>query len=142
LKRLEPLILEELNVKELRYDSIENVAALDGKGYVVVSEASNNSAISTDITPELAAEGMAREIVHRVQTMRRSAGFEIADNIVIYYQGDDYIREVMANKTLADYIKQETLSRELIAGVPEEVDFKETYKLDGHEVSLGVKRLK
>ena len=141
LKRLEPLILEELNVKELRYDSIENVAALDGKGYVVVSEASNNSAISTDITPELAAEGMAREIVHRVQTMRRSAGFEIADNIVTYYQGDDYIREVMGNKTLADYIKQETLSRELIDGVPEEGVFTESFKLGGYKVLLGVKRL-
>ncbi len=40
-------------------------------------------------SPELEAEGMAREIVHRLQTMRRSAGFEIADHIVIYYQGDE-----------------------------------------------------
>ena len=97
-------------------------------------------AIDIKISPQLAKEGMAREMVHRVQTMRRAAGFDIADHIVTYYQGDDYIREVMENKTLADYIKQETLSRELVAGVPEEVDFKEVYKLSGYSVLLGVKK--
>ena len=85
---------------------------------------------------------MAREIVHRLQTMRRSAGFDIVDHIDTYYQGDDYIREVMKNKDLADYIKQETLSRQLVDGLPEKVDFRETYKLSGYNVLLGVvKRL-
>jgi isoleucyl-tRNA synthetase len=79
--------------------------------------------------------------VRRLQTMRRSAGFEIADHIITYYEGADYIREIMANKTLAEYIKQETLSRELIEGVPEEGVFTERYKLSGYDIVLGVKRL-
>jgi len=141
-EEIKQMVLEELNVKELKFDSIEKVAALEQEGdYVVVSEAANNSAISTALTPELEAEGMAREIVHRLQTMRRSADFDIADHITTYYQGDDYISEVMSNTVTADYIKQETLSQQLIEGLPEEVDFKETYKLSGHEVELGVKRL-
>ena len=52
-------------------------------------------AVCTDISPELAGEGMAREIVHRLQTMRKSAGFEIADYIVTYYEGDEYTQQVM-----------------------------------------------
>ena len=84
---------------------------------------------------------MAREIVRRLQTMRRSAGFDIADHIETYYEGDDYINQVMAEPALADYIKQETLSRKLAEGLPGEVDFKESYKLSGYQVSLGIKRL-
>ncbi len=139
LERVKPQILEELNVKELKYDTFENVAALAGEGYVVIGESPCNSAISPVIPPELLAEGVAREVVRRLQTMRRSAGFDIADHIVTYYHGDDYIKRVMAN--FADYIRQETLSRELIEGVPGEGVFNERHKLGGHEISLGVKRL-
>jgi len=141
LERVKPQILEELNVKELRYDTFENVAALVEDGYVVVGESPCNSAFSPEISPDLLAEGMAREIVRKLQNMRRSAGFDIADHITTYYQGDDYIRRVMTDKELADYIKQETLSRELVEGVPGEGVFTESHKLSGYEISLGVKRL-
>ncbi|MFC2056062.1 isoleucine--tRNA ligase [Chloroflexota bacterium] len=139
---IKQMILDELNVKALELKSFEDVAAFEQKeGYVVVSETANNSAIYTVLTPELEAEGMAREIVHRLQTMRRSAGFDIANHIDTYYEGDDYIKEVLENKTLADYIGQETLSDRLVEGLPEKVDFKESYKLSGHNVLLGVKKL-
>jgi isoleucyl-tRNA synthetase len=157
LERLKPQILEELNVKDLKTDSFSNVMKLEGKGYVVVSAKERTLdkegeaqfthgvslvAISTEISPELAAEGMAREIVHRLQTMRRSAGFEIADSIITYYEGDDYIRGVMTDEGLAGYIRQETISRELASGIPDDADFKEAFKLSGHNLRLGVKRLK
>ncbi len=83
---------------------------------------------------------MAREIVHRLQTMRRSAGFDIADYITTYYQGDDYIKKIMDDEDLAGYIKQETLSRELVEGVPEQDVFTENYKLSGYDILLGVKK--
>ncbi|GAI22707.1 unnamed protein product, partial [marine sediment metagenome] len=86
-------------------------------------------------------EGLAREIVHRLQIMRRSAGFDIADYIVTYYQGDDYMKQIMKKENLADYIKQETLSRQLIEGVPGEDVFTESYKLGGYDILLGVRRL-
>ncbi|MQY66804.1 MAG: class I tRNA ligase family protein, partial [Dehalococcoidia bacterium] len=139
LERVKPQILEEMNVKELKYDTVENVAALTKDGYVVVGESPCNSAISLEISPELRAEGVAREIVRRLQTMRRSAGFDIADHITTYYQGEAYIGQVMAD--FADYIKQETLSRELVEGVPEEGAFAESHKLSGYDIALGVKRL-
>jgi isoleucyl-tRNA synthetase len=73
--------------------------------------------------------------------MRRSAGFDIADHIETYYEGDEYIRRVMTSDTTAEYIKQETLSRQLTEGLPAGVDYRETFKLSGHEVLLGVKKV-
>jgi isoleucyl-tRNA synthetase len=128
-------IMEEINVKALQItDFPPNIASAGDVSDILVG-------LDGNITPELLAEGLAREVVRRLQTMRRSAGFEIADHIITYYEGADYIREIMANKTLAEYIKQETLSRELIEGVPEEGVFTERYKLSGYDIVLGVKRL-
>ena len=139
LERIKPLVLEELNIKELKCGPVENVAALEDAGYTVVSETANNCALSTNITAELAAEGLAREIVHRLQTMRRSAGFDIADHIITYYEGEAHFVQVMSS--FAEYIKQETLSRELIEGVPEKEVFTQSYKLGGYELLLGVVKL-
>ncbi len=109
------------------------------KGYKVpTSGGVHFVAMPTEISPELQAEGMAREIVHRLQTMRRSAGFDIADYIVTYYQGEAYVGQVMGG--FADYIRQETLSRQLIDGVPEEGVFTESHKLAGHDILLGVRK--
>jgi isoleucyl-tRNA synthetase len=155
LERFKFQILEELNAKDLKfgYDyRFEQVAELDGHGYAVAGVEGEIDpqkgvwlrtgplvAVSTEIPPELLAEGVAREIVRRLQTMRRSAGFDISDHITTYYQGDDYIRQVLTD--FADYIKQETLSQQLVEGVPEADAFTESHKLSGHEITLGVKRL-
>ena len=109
---------------------------IDRKGYVIGKESSYLVAVPTEISPELQAEGIAREIVRRLQEMRRSAGFNIADRIITYYQGD--VGKVMEG--FADYIKQETLSLKLNEEVPPEDAFTETHKLGGGEVLLGVKR--
>jgi len=137
LERVKSQILEELNVKELKL--IDSISQLDEEKHVVISEGDYSVAIPTEISPELLKEGLAREIVHRLQTIRRAAGFDIADHIITYYQGDNYVRQVM--KDFASYIKQETLSRELTYGVPAEGAFTEGYKLSGHEILLGVCRL-
>jgi hypothetical protein len=71
--------------------------------------------------------------------MRRSAGFDIADHITTYYQGEAYIGQVMTD--FADFIKQETLSKELVDSVPPEGAFTESHKLSGYDILLGVKRL-
>jgi isoleucyl-tRNA synthetase len=155
LERFKFQILEELNAKDLKfgYDyRFEQVVELDGHGYAVAGVEGEIDpkkgvwlrtgplvAVSTEIPEELLAEGVAREIVRRLQTMRRSAGFDIADHIVTCYQGDDYINQVMSD--FADYIKQETLSKELVGGIPGKDAFTESHKLSGHEITLGVKRL-
>jgi len=137
LKHLAAQVLEEVNVKELAI--VDEMPVMKDKPWPVATESDLTVMLDTDITPELAAEGMAREIVRRLQNMRRSAGFEIADHIITCYQGDEYVRQVMAD--FAEYIKQETLSERLIEGVPGEGAYTENFKLDGHELLLGVKKL-
>jgi isoleucyl-tRNA synthetase len=134
IRRLAYQVLEEVNVKQL--DIVDAMPVTD---WPLVSEGDLTVMLDTDIPPELAAEGMAREIVRRLQTMRRSAGFDIADHITTYYQGDAYLKQVMAD--FAEYIRQETLSEQLVEGVPEEGAFTESYKLSGYDLLLGVKRL-
>jgi isoleucyl-tRNA synthetase len=136
LKRVTPQVLDELNVKNV--ELVEGMADLSTVDYEVSTEGSYSVAIPTKISPELAAEGMAREVVHRLQIMRRSAGFDIADYITTYYQGDDYMTQIMVDFT--NYIKQETLTRELVKKIPEEGAFTENYKIDGYEILLGVRK--
>jgi isoleucyl-tRNA synthetase len=114
------------------------VSSADREGYASAEEAGYVVVVATELTPELADEGLAREVVHRLQTMRRNAGFEIADRIVTYYQGGETLRRVM--QRFADYVRQETLSLELVEGEPPPGAHVETHTVDGQEVTLGVQR--
>ena len=137
LGKIKPQVLEELNVKNL--ELVNSVDKFDKPDYVISAEGDYAVAIPIKISPELQVEGMAREIVHRLQTMRRSAGFNITDHITTYYQGDAYMKQVMDN--FAGYIKQETLSRELIEEYPAQDACTESYKLGGYNIFLGVKKI-
>jgi isoleucyl-tRNA synthetase len=137
LEHLTSQVLEELNVKAIEF--AESADELGNQGCILCTEGGLSVGVSKDIPPELLAEGLAREIVHRLQTMRRSAGFEIADYITTYYQGDSYIRQVMT--AFADYVRQETLSRQLEEVESPEGAYNETHKLSGHTIELGVKKL-
>ena len=114
------------------------VTGTDLEGFSVASEGGYTVAVTTSVSPELALEGLARELVHRIQNMRRSAGFDIADYIVTCYQGSAELDEVMAAH--GDYVRQETLSRQVLKEHPAEGAYTETQKIDGLEVTLGVKR--
>ena len=109
-------------------------------GFSVVEEGPYVVAMETEVTPELAEEGLARELVHRIQNLRRSADFELTDRIVTYYQAPDDIASVMTGN-FSGYIRQETLSDELVAESPPDGAEKETSDVDGMEVTLGVRRV-
>lgn len=134
LKHLASQVLEEVNVKEL--DIVDDMPVVE---WPLASEGDLTVMLDSDITPELVAEGMAREIVHRLQMMRRAAGFDISDHIVTYYQGEVYVGQVMTD--FAEYITQETLSEQLLEGIPGGDVYTGNYKLGGYEVLLAVRRL-
>lgn len=135
LKRLESQILEELNVKAL--ELAEGGGALDGLT-VAEDEVGYAVGLDTAITPELADEGLARELVHRIQSLRRAAGFQISDRITTYYQGPPRLRAVLQEH--GDYVRQETLSEELVEGAPAAGAHAEEQKLDGDLITLAVRR--
>ncbi len=133
LQRLSAQVMEEVNVKE-----VTAIDTLPQESFPSATEGDITVMLNTEIPPELATEGMAREIVRRIQTMRRAAGFEITDHIITYYQGDDYIKQVIAE--FSDYIKQETLSDKLTESMPAEDIFTASYKLSGHDLTLGIRK--
>lgn len=107
-------------------------------GYAIAEEGGHAVAVDTEVTPELRAEGLARELVRRLQEMRRTAGFDIADRIVTHYQGPAALREVM--DSFGDYIRRETLSLQLVEGPPPSGAYEEAQRVEGLEVLLAVKR--
>ena len=113
------------------------VLVTDRPGYSVATEAGYAVGVSTTLTPELVEEGLARELVHRIQTMRKAADFRIEEQIVTYYQGDPELARVL--NRFAPYIKQETLSRELRPGTTAS-GYAETIKVDGRTITLAVSR--
>ena len=106
--------------------------------YWVSLEGGYMVAVDNTITPDLAEEGLARELVHRIQNLRRAARFEITDRITTFFQGPASVWEVM--QKFGDYIREETLSEELVEQEPGDGAHAETQKLEGMEVVLGVKR--
>jgi len=136
LERLSDQILNEINVKEMELTDRE--LPDDAAGYTMAREGDYWVAIATGLSPELVAEGAVREIVRRLQNMRRSAGFDIADHIVTYYRAEASMGKVITQ--FADYIKQETLSHELIEGIPEAEVYAESYSINGSKVVLGVRK--
>lgn len=136
LQRLEPQVLEELNVKALSFayadaDLDRLALASDDAGYAV--------GLDTRITPELADEGLARELVHRIQNLRKAAGFEISDRITVHYAGWGHLREVLAAHAV--YVRQETLADDLLEGPPPPAAHAEEQRVDGQTVTLAVQRL-
>jgi isoleucyl-tRNA synthetase len=139
MERMAPLVLEELNIKEMYLDTVERVAGKESTGFSIVSEGGNSVAISCYVTAELEAEGMAREIVHRVQNMRRTAGYDIADHIIVYYEADAFIMQSLSS--FADYVMQETLARSIEEGISANADTRDTFRISGYTILLGIRKV-
>ncbi len=112
--------------------------AQDSEGYAAATDAGYTVAISTTLTPELEDEGLARELVRRIQDMRREAGFELADRITTWYSGDGDIARVMQSQSA--YIQAETLSTSLVAGDAPADAHRADQDLEGVKVVLAVRR--
>jgi isoleucyl-tRNA synthetase len=136
VKRLSEQLLEELNVKQIEVVS----RPVEGNNLIAAEEGDLWVAVDTTMTPELEAEGTAREIVRRLQVMRRAAGFEIADHIVINFVSSDSVAKVL--KGSVDYISQETLADDIVFGPAGEGVYSEKHKLLGEEITVSVKKSK
>ena len=94
---------------EIALDSNNLLITMQGKeGYAFAGEGEVGVVLDTIITPELKEEGYLREILSKVQNMRKDKGFEVLDKINLYVSGNDMLEEVV--KKYADEIKRETLA--------------------------------
>ena len=108
------------------------------EGLAVATDRGVTVAVETDITPDLRTEGLARELVRRIQVMRRDAGFNIADRIVTYGLSDGPLSDALL--AWSDYVKAETLSIDLVAGAPPSEAYSEEHRIDGMTITIGVQR--
>jgi len=130
-------VMDEINVKELEF--VKDTLSEDMPYHAVANDGKYWVAIDARLSPQLEDEGASREIVRHIQTMRRAAGFDVADHIATYYQGEEDITRVM--KDFAGYIKQETLSLELTKDLPPEGAYVEKHRISNSDVLLAVSKV-
>ena len=107
------------------------------EGYVSESDGETSVVLDTNLTPELIEEGFVREIISKIQTMRKEAGFEVMDKIVVYAHGNDKIQDIM--KAHEDEIKSEVLADEMVLG--ETDGYVKEWNINKEAVTMGVKKL-
>jgi isoleucyl-tRNA synthetase len=121
---------------EIYPDEVE-VRAEARAGLTVASEGAYLAALSTDLTPELVKEGLAREFVRRVQDLRKSADFDIADRIRLDVEASPGLLEAI--QAHRDYIMSETLALELNLRPPTN-GATTTAEFDGERMAVGIER--
>ena len=104
------------------------------EGFNVGMENNNFIILDTTLTEELILEGIAREMVSKVQQLRKNKDFNVADRITLFYSGDEDVDKCVEN--FAEYIKNETLSLDIVKkdGLTEKCD------LNGHDCYIDVER--
>ncbi len=113
-----------------------DIQLVEKEGYSVAEEGGYLVAVATALGEALRREGLAREVVRRIQVMRKDADFRIEEPIVTYFETGAELRSVL--EEWADYISQETLSRRLVEGPPPTGAYVEQHRVDGQEVTLGI----
>ena len=103
------------------------------KGFDAAKENNNFIILNTTLTEDLINEGIVRELVSKVQNLRKVKDFDVADRITLYYDGD--IESIISEFT--DYIKKETLSVDIV----KKEDLSENFNLNGIDVKLDVERI-
>lgn len=106
-------------------------------GFIMQTNKNISVVLDINLTAELIEEGFVREIVNKIQTMRKEAKFEVMDHICIYNNGNEKIAGIFLRNQ--DILKKETLANEIINGDPE--GYVKQWEINGEEVTLAVKKI-
>lgn len=106
-------------------------------GYVTNTNGNVTVVLDTNLTPELIEEGFVRELISKIQTMRKEAGFEVMDRISVGYSGNEKIKDIFERNK--EEISHEVLADSIEEGVLSEGHEKE-WNINGEKVSLSVKK--
>jgi len=107
-------------------------------GFEVASDGPYLAAVDIELTPELINEGLAREFVRRVQTLRKDGGLDLADRIRLAYQATPRLNEAV--QAFAEFIQSETLAVELIAGEIPEKWITASDSFDGEQLTIAIQK--
>ena len=119
----------------LEEDLLIDMAQMEG--YVSESDHTITVVLDTNLTPELIEEGFVRELVSKIQTMRKEAGFEVMDKIRVYAKDNAKIVSIMKNH--GDEIKSEVLAEEIVTG--ETKGYEKEWNINSEKVTMAVERI-
>ena len=105
-------------------------------GWESVSDGGISVVIDTNLTPELLEEGMVREILSKIQTMRKDSGFDVTDHIAIGIRGSEKVQEILRRNEAS--VCRDTLSEAVFYG--EDLTFAKEWNLNGETVTLSVRK--
>ena len=113
------------------------------EGYVSEGDGDVTVVLDTNLTPELLEEGFVREIISKIQTMRKEAGFEVMDQITIYHKSDEKVSGIFDR--YGDTIKSDVLGVNVVADAAgafadEPEVYSKEWNINGEHVLLGVKK--
>ena len=106
------------------------------EGYVTEADNKITVVLDTNLTEELLEEGFVREIISKIQTMRKEAGFEVMDRITIYAKGNNKVEDILNRNK--DAILNDVLADEVVTGSTE--GYEKAWNINGEEVTLAVKK--
>ncbi len=112
------------------------IEAAQMEGYVSASDHGVTVVLDTNMTEELLEEGFVRELVSKIQTMRKEAGFEVMDHIAIGFEADEKVTGIFAK--YGDAIKKEVLGEKINAGSTS--GYTKAWNINGEEVTLSVEK--
>ena len=105
------------------------------EGYVSENSGDVTVVLDTNLTPELIEEGFVREIISKIQTMRKEAGFEVTDHIRVYHAGNEKLEEIFAK--YGKEIQSDVLADDIVSG---QGGYSKEWDINGETVTLGVER--
>ena len=112
------------------------IDAAQTEGYVSVNDRNVTVVLDTNLTEELIEEGFVREIISKVQTMRKEADFEVTDHIIVFMEGNDKLKAI-AEKNAED-VKKDVLAEDIVFGSTD--GYIKEWNINGEAVTMGVKK--
>jgi isoleucyl-tRNA synthetase len=106
------------------------------EGYVSVSDKNVTVVLDTKLTDELIEEGFVREVISKVQTMRKEADFEVTDHIVLSMEGNDRLKSIIEKN--AEDVKKDVLAEDIVFGNTD--GYVKEWNINGETVTMGVKK--
>ena len=112
------------------------IDAAQTEGYVSVNDRNVTIVLDTNLTEELIEEGFVREIISKIQTMRKEADFEVTDHIIVFMEGNDKLKAI-AEKNAED-VKKDVLAEDIVFGSTD--GYIKEWNINGEAVTMGVKK--
>ncbi len=128
----------QVNGTEIQLEKADLLIEMtQAEGYVASSDKGITIVMDTNLTPELIEEGFVRELVSKIQTMRKEAGFEVMDRIKVYVSGNDKIADIMERNSaqIKGVVLADEIIRDGMAG------YEKDWNINGEDVRLSVERV-